>query len=302
MPTSKVICVGIAVMDSIYRVPWIPAEPTKVFAQSYSEIGGGCAATGAVAVARLGGKAELWARAGADPVGARIIEELAGWGVEPHVRQIPGRQSSVSAVLVDERGERLVTAFMDPNLDTDPSWLPLDRIAQADAVLVDSRWLQASAAVLRAACAAGVPSILDADLTPDDNVSVLAPLADYVVFAAPALARFAGVDDAASGLAKAQKLCRGIMGVTQGAAGFYWLENGDVQSEPGIPVTAVDTLGAGDVFHGAFALAIAEGKRIREAGRFANAAAALKCARPNGRAGIPDRVEVEKLLLRAGNE
>ena len=64
-----------------------------------------------------------------------------------------------------------------------------------------------------------------------------------------------------------------------------------------LPIEAVDTLGAGDVFHGAFALAIAEGRDIRSAGRFANAASALKCTRPGGRAGIPTRTEVDNLLL-----
>jgi sulfofructose kinase len=62
-------------------------------------------------------------------------------------------------------------------------------------------------------------------------------------------------------------------------------------------VTVVDTLGAGDVFHGAFVLAVAEGRAVAEAARFANAAAALKCTRAGGRAGIPTRAEVEALLL-----
>jgi len=89
-----------------------------------------------------------------------------------------------------------------------------------------------------------------------------------------------------------------VIGVTAGAAGFCWLseKDKDVNHIPGLDVVAVDTLGAGDVFHGAFALAIGEGKDVAEAGRFANVAAGLKCAQSNGRDSIPSRAEVWKKL------
>ena len=78
-----------------------------------------------------------------------------------------------------------------------------------------------------------------------------------------------------------------------------WLdEGGQAQVMPTFPVHTVDTLGAGDVFHGAFALAIAEGSRIVDAMRFASAAAALKCTRFGGAFAAPDRAEVEGLLSR----
>jgi sulfofructose kinase len=67
---------------------------------------------------------------------------------------------------------------------------------------------------------------------------------------------------------------------------------------PGFRVEAIDTLGAGDVFHGAYALALAEGRTVTEAARFANAAAAIKCTRASGRRGIPLRAEVDAWLAR----
>jgi sulfofructose kinase len=299
MSGKRVVSVGIAVMDKIFGVPDIPSSPIKVFAKSYGEIGGGPAATGSVAIARLGGRAELWARVGDDAVGARIIEELGEWGVEPRLRRVPGAASSVSGVLVDDRGERLIVSFSDDALDPDASWLPLDAIDRADAVLADTRWPDGSEAVLKAARGAGVPCVLDADLAPDEVAHRLVPLADYVIFSAPALARFAGLPDAADlaeALALVEGRCPGILGVTVGAEGFLWLEGGQLRHAPAPAVTVVDTLGAGDVFHGAFALAIAEGRSVAEAARFANMAAALKCTRPGGRAGIPDRAEVDLAL------
>ena len=91
--------------------------------------------------------------------------------------------------------------------------------------------------------------------------------------------------------------------VTRGAAGVDWLEAATPAKElhcPAFPVVAVDTLGAGDVFHGAYTLAVAEGRFIGDAIRFAAAAAAVKCSRPGGRSGAPNRAEVESLLEQAG--
>lgn len=294
---KRVIAIGIAVMDKIFAITSIPTEATKVFARSYTEIGGGPAATGAVTIARLGGAAEIWARVGDDPVGKRIVEELAEWGVTTRIRQDPKGRSGVSCVAVADDGERLILAFADPNLDTATDWLPLDDLRGADAILTDLRWPKATELVLRHARTFGIPTILDADMTTDDIARTLVALPDYAVFSAPALRKLTGEADPATGLRQAKGLCPGLIGVTVGAQGFLWLEDGTLQREPGFAVDVVDTLGAGDVFHGAFALAIAEGASIRQAARFANAASALKCTRSGGRAGIPDRAEVNHLML-----
>lgn len=294
---KRVVAVGIAVMDKIFGIEAIPNEATKVFAKSYLEVGGGPAATGAVTIARLGGSVELWARVGDDPVGRRIVEELKEWGVATAIRHDPKGRSGVSCVAVAKDGERLIFAFADPALDPDTAWLPLDRIAGADAVLTDLRWPRAAEAALRKARELGVPSVLDADLTTDDIARTLVPLADSVVFSSPALRKLTGEATVEAGLHAAGKLARGMVGVTTGAQGFKWLAGGRIEHEPGFAVAAVDTLGAGDVFHGAFALAIAEGYAVRAAARFANAASALKCTRTGGRNGIPTRAEVEALLV-----
>jgi len=293
---TRVVCVGVAVLDKIFTVDAIPLERTKVFARSYREIGGGPAATGAVTIARLGGQSTLLARVGDDTTGRRIVEEIAEWGVEPRIRLAPGGRSGVSAVVIEASGERTIFAFADATLDADPNWLPLDVLATADAILADCRWPRGSATVLHEARRLGVTSVLDADLASDDVLPMLAPLADHVVFSRPALARYTQADDPADGLRRARRSCSGVLGVTVGADGFLWLDGAEVRSVPAPQVTPQDTLGAGDVFHGAYALAIAEGRTVEPAAAFANAAAAIKCTRPGGRAGIPTREEVNALL------
>ena len=297
MARAKVLCVGVAVLDNIFAVEQISQEPTKVFAGDFRLTGGGPAANGAVTVARLGGSATLWARVGDDAVGRIIVDELAECGVDVRlVRRIPGGRSGVSSILVDGQGDRAITAFADRTLEPDPSWLPLSAIRDHDAVLCDVRWPAASQAVLQAARHEGVSTVLDADLTSDDAVERLIGLADYSIFSAPALRRLSGMSDPEAGLRAAQARTSGVVGVTLGDEGFAWLEKDHVHTCPAFPVEALDTLAAGDVFHGAFALAVAERLPLKEASRFAAAAAALKCTRWGGRAGIPTRAELDAFL------
>ncbi|MXQ13393.1 PfkB family carbohydrate kinase [Microvirga makkahensis] len=294
---ARVLCVGVAVLDNMFAIDHFPAEPTKVFAQDFRQVGGGPAANAAVTIARLGGDVSLWARVGDDGIGAGVIAELAQYNVDTStIRRVPGRRTGVSAVMVDDNGERFIIAFADRELDTDPSWLPSELPRNIDTVLCDVRWPAASEKVLRMALESGIPSVLDADLTNDDAVERLIGLASHAVFSAPALRRLAGTDDIEGGLRAAQSRTKGIVSVTLGADGFAWLEHGEVRRVRAFPIEAVDTLAAGDVFHGAFALALAEGHPTEGAGRFAGAAAALKCTRWGGRAGIPTREELDGFM------
>lgn len=297
----RVVCVGIATLDRVFRVDPLPAGPGKRFATAFVEVGGGPAATAAAAVARLGGRASLWSRVGDDATGTAIVRELEGHGVDVSaVRRIPGAVSQQASVTVDGTGERAIVSFRDPALATDPSWLPLDAIAGAGAVLADVRWADGGAAVLAAARRAGIPAVLDADATDDDALDRLVPLASHVAFSAPGLARFAGVDDPRAGLERAAARTDAALGVTLGEAGCLWRDGGRIRHLPAFPVDAVDTLGAGDVFHGALALALARGSGHEDALRYASAVAALKCTRFGGRSGIPDAAEVDRFLQERG--
>ncbi|NNG05243.1 MAG: hypothetical protein HKM95_14260 [Inquilinus sp.] len=295
-----VVCAGIAVLDQIFATAALPARAGKHFADGFTEVGGGPAATAAVAVARLGGRARFWGRVGGDATGCRILDELAELGVDiAAARRIPDGRSSVSAVMVDAKGERMIIAFADKTLDPDTGFLPLHDLDSAQAVLVDARWPNGARAVLQAARERGLPAILDADTTPDDAARALLPLASHTAFSSGGLEQVTGSADPAEGLARAARMTEGWVAVTAGGDGCYWRDGERLAHLPAFPVAIRDTLGAGDVFHGALALALAEGQPIEAAVRFASAAAALKCTRPGGRAGIPSRAEVDTLLREA---
>lgn len=284
-------------LDAIYRVPAIPALATKVLATGFSECGGGMAANASVAVARLGGDACYWGRVGDDALGARILDELAGEGVDIRsVRRITGCISPSAAILIDDNGERLVCAYNDPKLDRDPSWLPLDQLAQCQAVLADVRWPEGAAAVLDAASRYGIPAVFDGDVGPREALMDLARRATHAIFSQPGLARASGTAEPGEGLAAIAKSVHAVVGVTLGAEGFLWRDGPRERRVAAPKVAAIDTLAAGDVWHGAFTLALAERQDVAAAGRFANAAAAIKCTRGGGRLGAPSRAEVAALL------
>ena len=293
----RIICLGHSSVDTIYGVASIPVAPTKVLARSYMEAGGGMASNASVAAARLGADVEYWGRVGDDPSGAQILAWLDSEGVKTHnVRRIPGARSPRTAVLVDDSGERLICGYNDPALDDDPSWLPVTAIAGCGVLLADVRWRRGAARALDAARDARVPSVLDADVAPVETLRDLCARCDYAIFSQGGLAAASAVSDAAEGLRRITNDARGVVGVTLGEAGFLWLEDEREKRAAAPRVPVVDTLAAGDVFHAAFALCIAERKPVAEAARFANAAAALKCTRRGGRNGAPTRREVEALL------
>jgi sulfofructose kinase len=296
---ASVLCIGIAVLDFVFAVDTMPARAEKYRAKDLAVVGGGIAANAAVTIARLGGRAALATRLGRDATGDAIVAELEGEGVDCTLsRRFEGLRSPTSAIFVDARGERLLMSYADPSLPTDPSWLPPRLPGNVDAVLGDTRWPEGAAYLFRLAREAGVPAVLDGDRRPTLREAM--DLATHVAFSEQGLAEMTGIDDPVSGLRALAENASNWLAVTVGERGVYFLENGAVVHEPAFGIEAVDTLAAGDVWHGAFALGLAERMAEREAVRFASAASALKCTRFGGRSGIPSRAEVDAFLKEFG--
>ncbi|MFN9731264.1 MAG: PfkB family carbohydrate kinase [Pseudomonadota bacterium] len=293
---SRVLCVGHAVQDFVFRVPELPATARKHQASAFACVGGGPAATAAVAIARLGGEPLLAARLGDDAVAGLIEAELVGHGVDcAWLRRVPGCASSLSAVLLDAAGERMIVNYLDVRMQVAADWLPDPGALGCAAVLADSRWPEGALAALTAARAAGLPGVLDADRPVPAQRAVLAA-ASHLAFSHEALADFTGETDPVRALGLVSRGLDAWCCVTVGAEGVHVLSRGEYRHLPGHRVTAVDTLGAGDVWHGAFALALAEGAENLDPVRFASAAAALKVQRGGGRAGAPTRAEVDDFM------
>jgi sulfofructose kinase len=292
----KIACCGGVVLDFIFEVERIPRTPEKVPAFAFREGGGGLAATAAVSIASLGATAEFWGRVGEDAHGQRLADLLRDCGVTPLVERSTGGRTPVSTIMVDRQGERMLAYFGSDTLDPDPRWLPTETMTTLDAVLCDVRWMQGAQAVLTQARAQGIPSVLDVELAAPDDVAALTALSDYNLFSAPALSRFTGIAEPQAALRAAANRTQSALGVTLGKRGFLWLDDGRCWLQPAFQVKAIETNGAGDAFHGAFAFAIARGGDVSQAARFASATAALKCTRRGGWDSMPSLSEVEALL------
>ncbi|MFO1058676.1 MAG: PfkB family carbohydrate kinase [Dongiaceae bacterium] len=289
-------CVGAVFFDEVFRLPALPAGDGKYFASALLEGGGGMAATAAVAAAALGGRVALHGRIGDDAAGRFLEAALARAGIDPAgCRRVDGARTSHSAVLVAAGGERMIIVHVDPALDRDPGWLPVDAIAGSDAVLADVRWPEGARAAFAAARRGAGIAVLDADVTDDAATAGLLPMATHVVFSEAGLQRLVGAGDLEAGLAGAATATAGTVAVTAGSRGCFWREGGRLRRVPAPALPVVNTLGAGDVFHGAFALALAERRPLAAALAFATAAASLKCTRAEGWTAMPDRAAVERL-------
>ncbi|WP_313072603.1 PfkB family carbohydrate kinase [Atlantibacter hermannii] len=292
----KIACVGIAVQDRIYTLKTLPDGGGKYQSSHYQETGGGPAATAAVAIARLGVEVDFIGRVGDDSCGNTLLAELQHYGVNTdYCRQSAGARSSQSAILVDEHGERIIVNYPSPDLPADASWVEEIDFSAYDMVLADVRWHEGALTAFTLARHAGVATLLDADTTPQ-NIEPLVRLADHAVFSAPGLQRMTHIDDAREGLLRAASLTEGKVYVTQGGEGTLWIEDEHFCHFPAFTVNVVDTTGAGDVFHGALALAIAEKMPSQSAIAFSAAVAALKCTQAGGRTGIPNREQTESFL------
>ncbi|WP_027552116.1 sugar kinase [Bradyrhizobium sp. Cp5.3] len=295
----RILCIGIPVRDLTFRVKSMPARGSKANASHLTEICGGNALNAAIAIARLGGRVAF-----AGPMGdARetssgfILDRMAQDGIDTrHIVRMPGLTTPVSAIMIEPSGERTLTIYRDPALWTVKLPDADELLADCRAVLVESRCAAFCSDLCAEARRRGIAVIVGVDRAMALTDSLLTA-ASHLLFASEQVQETAGVADDGEALRSLAKLTPAFLAATRGPRGTIWLnEAGELEETPAFPVEAVDTLGAGDAFHGAFTLRLAERGGVREALRFAAAAAALKCTRFGGGQAAPQRVEVEELL------
>lgn len=299
--TMQLLCVGHIALDLIFSVSEFPDHPTKTPAHRYHRGVGGMSGNAAVALARLGARVQFCGPVGDDETADVFEQVLRAEGVGmAGLCRVPGASSSVSSIIVDRHGERMIFNAKGSALDAPGPFDPvvLDGV---DFVLVDPRCPDWAEAALREASRRNIPSMLDGEVSPRADLRRLVPLADWRVFSEQGLLAWSdGEPQALMQSLAAQDTQRRVVR-TLGARGVQWC---DAQTRmchlPAVQAgPVVDTLGAGDVFHAALALALAEGQAERAALQFASAAAAIKCSRSDGIAGAPTRPEVEALLARS---
>jgi sulfofructose kinase len=296
----RVLCAGIIVLDEVFHVDEFPRNDGKVEAKAFFAVNGGCAANAAVAVARLGGRAvlagPLGGPAGTDENGDRVLAALAREAIETSACQrVDGLATALSAIFINARGERTIVTYRDQRIAAVTPRDPEALVGTADIVLADNRFPQFVRPICEAARRRDVRVVLDADkATVEDDP--LFRIATHVIFSSECLMATTGRPDLADGLAAVAQHTAAFLAVSNGPNDILFIEAGAIRRMPVFKICAVDTLGAGDALHGAFALALAEGAGEAEALRFGAAVAGLKCTRIGGAGGMPVRADVAALL------
>lgn len=303
----RILVVGSANTDLVVRIPSLPRPGETVLGGAFSQVGGGKGANQAVAAARAGGEVTFVAKVGEDDFAkaARASYQAEGIATE-HVSTAGGVASGVALILIDAAGENSIAVASGANSHLTPHDVDAagTAIAAADVVLVQLEIpLEAVRRTVALARAAGRPVILN----PAPACQLDDALLQGITLITPneseaGLLTGTVVSDAATAVSAAEQFRkRGVpeVIVTLGSSGCVVrdaVHENTAQHLPSHPVVAVDTVAAGDVFNGCLAVALAEGRCLVDAARFATAAAAIAVTRHGAQASAPQRTEIEALL------
>jgi ribokinase len=299
---TRIVVVGSANTDLVVRVPTLPRPGETVLGGTFASVGGGKGANQAVAAARAGGQVAFVAKVGADAMGDAAIAGYRAEGIDTtHVTHDAAMPSGVALILVDAAGENSIAVAGGANDRLLPADVDRAReaIAAADVLLVQ---LEIPLETVRHAVAlakvAGVPVILNpAPARPLDaallaDVAILTPNETEAEVLTGHRVTHEHAADAAERLLS---LGATAVAITLGGHGAFVRERSAVVHVPAFAVAPVDTVAAGDVFNGCLAVAVAEGRGLVEAVRFASAAAAIAVTRRGAQDSAPTRHEIEAL-------
>jgi sulfofructose kinase len=305
VPTSAefdVVGFGLNAVDHLCYVPEFPEYGSKMRISRFERSGGGQAASAMVLCARLGLRAKYVGKVGGGEIGAFSLESIRSEGVDvSDVVAVPGSTSQLAMIIVDERnGERTILWHRPQEIATTPAEITPGKVAVGRVLLVDGHDAPGAARAAVLARARGVPVVLDAE-TVKEGTDDLVRNTDLLVASSrfPKLAT--GIDEPREALAALLERGPSFVAMTLGKDGAIAMTaGGDVVESPGYDVAAVDTTGAGDVFHGAFIYGLLEGWSIERTLDFSNAAAAVNCTTTGARGGPRGVDEILELMKRHG--
>ena len=293
MHPVDVLCVGATSYDFVFRVDHHPQPDEKTTAEAFIRCGGGPAANASIMVARMGLKAAFAGYLGTDLFGRLHLEELQAAGVNTELVARGESPTPVSGVFVKPSGDRSLVNYRSPGAVVHPERSAISTI-RPRVILLDGHEPELSLVLLREARTKGIKTVLDAG-SRNRGTELLFDKVDYLVCSEKFAADFTGAASPEAAMERLISYVRCVV-ITLGRNGLIWKNAEGKGRIPAFPVKAVDTTGAGDVFHGAFAGSLAIGKKWEEILIYSSAAAALCCSRFGARTGIPEGAEVDRSL------
>jgi sulfofructose kinase len=293
--------IGYACVDYVTIMPHLPKLDEKILVDNLLVQGGGVSATAMVAASRLGARTALMTMLSDDSIGHEIAAELEREGVDMSVTPLRGKGSSAfSFCMIDGKtGLRTIVSMPPTGKRLSRLEVPLGVVCRSKVLFIDGHTTHAQLAAAKAARKTGVRVIFDAGNEKKGMVDLI-PHTDVLIASHGFGRDVGGSRDPAAG---ARALFRmgnlEVAAVTAGKEGSYFCTADGEFHQPAFKVGVVDTTGAGDAFHGAYAYAMVRKWSPRQSAKFAAAVAAIKCTKAGGRTALPRLREVESFLKRA---
>ena len=286
-----VLCVGHASYDLIYSVDHHPLADEKISATGFVGMGGGPAANAAVTVAKLGFKAAYVGYLGLDIYGERHYQELLDSGVHSDLIIRGYFPTPLSTVLVKPNGQRALINYKGEAKALSAVAINFSSI-NPKVVLFDGHEPQLSNALLESRQKNPIISVLDAGSLNDGTLALMHKV-DYLVCSEKFAIQYAGTTEIA--LQRLAELAPTVV-ITLGEKGLIWKHSQEQGALSAFSVDSIDSTGAGDAFHGAFAAALCAEMNWTDILRYASAAGAWCCTKLGARTGIPNHQEIQLLL------
>jgi len=302
-PRWDVLGLGVVAVDDLLYVDAYPPAESKVHVRRRQRQCGGQTGTALVAAARLGARTGYAGVLGDDPLSNTVKECFRAEGIDlgPHVFRDDARPFHSTIVVDETRHTRTVFACQEGAVGADPSLPPAEVIRAARVLLVDHHGLEGTLRAMRIAREAEVRIVADFERDPGPSFAEVLDLVDHLIVPRRFALSLTGATEPAAAAQKLWASRRRVVVVTCGREGAWYVDGSSATPLlcPAFPVEVRDTTGCGDVFHGAYAVGLAQGLDLPRRLRLASATAALKATHRGGQAGIPSRQTVERFLREA---
>ena len=292
-----VVGMGLNSVDFLSVVPKFPVPNSKMEMLHFSKQGGGQVATAMVALSRWGVITKYIGKVGEDELGQLSLHSIRQEGVDvTSVTIEPNATNQFAMIIVDgSTGDRTILWNRDKRLMYRKGELRKEEVCSGKILHLDGHDIQAALQCVRWAKEEGIPTMIDLDKV-EPLTSKLIQEIDFLITSSTFPMRYTRISDQKKALLELQKHTSGFVCATLGQEGAIALVNGELLHVKGFKVNALDTTGAGDVFHGGFLYGLLQNWELLEILKFANTVAALKCRDLGGRKGIPFLEEAQRFF------
>jgi sugar/nucleoside kinase (ribokinase family) len=295
--TFDLVGFGLNAIDHLCVVPHYPSFDTKTEILHYEKLAGGQTATAVTFVARMGRRGKYIGKVGSDDLGRYSLESLRSEAIDTSsVIVQEGARNQYAFIIIDKNnGERTILWERDRKLSFADNELRKEEVCAGRVLHLDGHDYEAAIRAARWAQEEGIPVVIDLDKVVPHSEELIS-LVDFLITSSNFPPDFTGIADPIESLLALRKYCSGFLAVTLGAQGAMAVVGDECIRFPAFKVHAVDTTGAGDIFHGGFIYGLLQNWPLETIMSFANAAAGLNCTHLGARSGIPPLSEILQLV------